>query len=190
MSTHTLPSRRVLLAAGVVTLGFVLGVAPHTFTTIQWRSAPSRLSIVYGILSSLFIAVHAVLIKMSLPHAHNSTIQLAYWQNLGSALFLAPFILVQGEYGKLIELAARRDWNGGVFVWGSIITGVFGFLLCVAGLLSIKVTSPITHMFSSVRTATSRSPHSHVHACRADLYLPTTGGTIRYPDAIGRVALQ
>ena len=27
--------------------------------------------------------------------------------------------------------------------------GVTGFLICVAGVLSIKVTSPITHMFSA-----------------------------------------
>ncbi len=27
--------------------------------------------------------------------------------------------------------------------------GIVGFLICVAGLLSIKVTSPVTHMFSS-----------------------------------------
>ena len=165
--TRSLPSARLLLAAGVVALGFVLGVAPHTFTSIQWRSAPSGLSIVYGVLSSLFIAVHAVLIKVSLPHAHNSTIQLAYWQNLGSAIFLAPFILIQGEYGKLLELMVRRDWNGGVFIWGSVITGVFGFLLCVAGLLSIKVTSPITHMFSSVSAsrvfALSRAHGTLIH---------------------------
>ena len=108
------------------------------------------MSIFYGVLSSLFIAVHAVLIKSSLPHANNSTIQLAYWQNLGSAIFLAPFILLQGEIGKLQELINTPSWNGTVFAWGSFITGVFGFLLCVAGLLSIKVTSPITHMFSSV----------------------------------------
>ncbi|KIP02085.1 hypothetical protein PHLGIDRAFT_38047 [Phlebiopsis gigantea 11061_1 CR5-6] len=149
IQTHIVPSRRVLLAAGVVTLGFVLGVAPHTFATIQWRSAPNGLAILYGVLSSLFIAVHAVLIKVSLPHAHNSTIQLAYWQNLGSALFLAPFILMQGEVGVLRELISSDAWDGSVFVWGSFVTGLFGFLLCVAGLLSIKVTSPITHMFSS-----------------------------------------
>ncbi|OBZ78695.1 GDP-fucose transporter 1 [Grifola frondosa] len=114
-----------------------------------WHEAPSRISIIYGVLSSFFIALHAVLIKISLPHAHNSTIQLAYWQNLGSVLFLAPFIVVQGEYGKFKSLLGTPGWNAEVFVWGSIVTGVFGFLLCVAGLLSIKVTSPITHMFSS-----------------------------------------
>ncbi|KAJ2988456.1 hypothetical protein NUW54_g9108 [Trametes sanguinea] len=101
------------------------------------------------LLSSLFIAIHAVLIKYSLPHAQNSAIQLAYWQNLGSALLLAPFILLQGELSKLAELTSSPTWNAEVFVWGSIVTGVFGFLLCVAGLLSIKITSPVTHMFSS-----------------------------------------
>jgi hypothetical protein len=43
-----------------------------------------------------------------------------------------------------------------VFIWGSLVTGFFGFLLCIAGLLSIKVTSPVTHMFSSVRPCSSR----------------------------------
>lgn len=134
-----------------MTFGFLLGVAPHSIEDARrLASNPSSVSIFYGVLSSLFIAVHAVLIKSSLPHANNSTIQLAYWQNLGSAIFLAPFILLQGELGKLQELIATPSWNGTLFAWGSFTTGVFGFLLCVAGLLSIKVTSPITHMFSSV----------------------------------------
>ncbi|OCH94685.1 hypothetical protein OBBRIDRAFT_74443 [Obba rivulosa] len=147
---RSFPNIRVIIAAGIVTAGFFLGVAPTSAGDMaQWREAPNRLPIIYGVLSSFFIAVHSVLIKVSLPHTHNSTIQLAYWQNLGSAIFLAPFILFQGEYGKLLELMHTPSWNGGVFAWGSIVTGIFGFLLCVAGLLSIKVTSPITHMFSS-----------------------------------------
>ena len=148
--SHSIPSLRVLLAAFIVTFGFFIGVAPDAAITQGLREAPSQLSIFYGVLSSLFIAVHAVLIKISLPYAGNSTIQLAYWQNLGSAIFLAPFILFQGEFTELFQLYHNPDWNAKVFVWGSLVTGVFGFLLCVAGLLSIKVTSPVTHMFSSV----------------------------------------
>ena len=150
---------RVLLAATIVSIGFFVGVAPSSLPSFNVdAAAPSRsnasgLSIFYGVVSSVFIAVHSVLIKISLPHANNSTIQLAYWQNLGSALFLAPVILLQGEVGKLRELSSIPAWNGSVFVWGSLVTGVFGFLLCVAGLLSVKVTSPITHMFSSVRVS-------------------------------------
>ncbi|EIW64279.1 uncharacterized protein TRAVEDRAFT_68127 [Trametes versicolor FP-101664 SS1] len=146
---RSLPSMRVLFAAAIVTAGFFIGVAPSSASTDRWHEAPSRLSIAYGVLSSLFIAIHAVLIKYSLPYAGNSTIQLAYWQNLGSALLLGPFILLQGELSSLSQLIRTPEWNAEVFVWGSIVTGVFGFLLCVAGLLSIKVTSPVTHMFSS-----------------------------------------
>ncbi|GBE77768.1 Uncharacterized transporter [Sparassis crispa] len=147
LHTRASPSLKVIAATLIVTVGFFLGVSPGSLASArQWHL---QLPIIYGVLSSLFIAVHTVLIKMSLPHAHNSTIQLAYWQNLGSALLLAPFILLLGEYGRVRELMHSPTWNGEVFVWGSIVTGVFGFLLCVAGLLSIKVTSPITHMFSS-----------------------------------------
>ncbi|RDX51065.1 hypothetical protein OH76DRAFT_1401836 [Lentinus brumalis] len=145
---RSLPSLRVIFAAAIVSFGFFVGVSPDSAAR-SWREAPSQMSIIYGVLSSLFIAIHAVLIKYSLPFAQNSTIQLAYWQNLGSAIMLAPFILFQGELAKLAELYHNPNWNAEVFVWGSLITGVFGFLLCVAGLLSIKVTSPVTHMFSS-----------------------------------------
>ncbi|OSD03264.1 hypothetical protein PYCCODRAFT_1467125 [Trametes coccinea BRFM310] len=146
---RSLPSKLVISAAAVVSAGFFIGLAPNSISADRLHEAPSRLSIVYGVLSSLFIAIHAVLIKYSLPHAQNSAIQLAYWQNLGSALLLTPFILLQGELSKLAELTSSPTWNAEVFVWGSVVTGVFGFLLCVAGLLSIKITSPVTHMFSS-----------------------------------------
>lgn len=136
-----------------MTFGFFIGVVPDAATTQHVREAPSQISIFYGVLSSLFIAIHAVLIKISLPYAGNSTIQLAYWQNLGSAMFLAPFIFFQGELSRLSELYYTPEWNARVFVWGSLVTGVFGFLLCIAGLLSIKVTSPVTHMFSSVSSS-------------------------------------
>ena len=141
-----------MIAAVTVAAGFLLGVAPSTM--VPANAAPSSLSLFYGFLSSLFIAFHAVLIKSSLPYCNNSTIQLAYWTNLGSAIFLFPFVLLHKELSILEDLMHDSNWDGQVFLWGSIVTGLFGFLLCVAGLLSIKVTSPITHMFSSV---------SHMH---------------------------
>lgn len=146
--THVTPTPKIICAAGIVTIGFFLGIAPSS--SIPLASAPSLLSLFYGILSSLFIALHAVLIKEALPHCNESTIQLAYWTNAGSALFLAPFVLLMGEFGVLRVLVYSDAWQGNVFFWGSVTTGIFGFLLCVAGLLSIKITSPITHMFSSV----------------------------------------
>jgi len=158
LHTHDLPSSQVLAAAAAVTVGFLLGVVPPPLpgavAVIPESAVPSTLALIYGLLSSLFIAVHAVLIKTSLPHANNSTVELAYWSNAGAALMLAPFVFWTGESNHLLDLirtagGGDERWNWGVFVSGSVITGVFGFLLCVAGLLSVKVTSPVTHMFSS-----------------------------------------
>ena len=147
--THTSPPVKVLSAAAIVTVGFFIGVAPSSALPVA--AVPSLLSLFYGVLSSLFIAIHAVLIKSSLPHCNNSTIQLAWWTNVGSAVFLLPAVLLRGELPLLNDMVRSGTWDGTVFFWGSLITGFFGFLLCVAGLLSIKVTSPVTHMFSSVR---------------------------------------
>jgi GDP-fucose transporter C1 len=142
------PSVKVFLAAAIVTIGFLAGISPNSSLPISAK--PSIVSLIYGVLSSVFIAVHAVLIKSSLPYCNNSTIQLAYWTNLGSAIMIAPFILLNGEPSVLLGLMGSGNWDANTFIWGSFTTGVFGFLLCVAGLLSIKITSPITHMFSSV----------------------------------------
>ncbi|KAI9512518.1 hypothetical protein F5148DRAFT_1279639 [Russula earlei] len=147
LASHSHPASRVVIAAGVVTTGFFIGVAPEGSLPIS--SIPSTKSLFYGVFSSLSIAIHTVLIKSSLPYCNNSTIQLAYWTNAGSAVLLAPFVLLHGEPAKILELSTSSDWNMKVFIWGSLVTGLFGFLLCVAGLLSIKVTSPVTHMFSS-----------------------------------------
>ncbi|KAF8814456.1 hypothetical protein BYT27DRAFT_7265860 [Phlegmacium glaucopus] len=151
------PSKKVITAAGIVTLGFMLGVVPSPNSS-PVTSIPSTLSLLYGFLSSLFIAFHAVLIKTSLPYCNNSTIELAWWTNIGSAVMIIPFVLLLQEPSKLFELAQTDTWNWGVFFWGTLVTGVFGFLLCIAGLLSIKVTSPITHMVSAVSSSAFMIP--------------------------------
>ncbi|KAI0275008.1 hypothetical protein BC834DRAFT_850672 [Gloeopeniophorella convolvens] len=145
--SHSLPSARVIVAATIVTIGFFIGVAPEGSLPVS--SIPSTTSLFYGVFSSLSIAIHSVLVKSSLPHCNNSTIQLAYWTNAGSAILIAPFVLLHGEPAKVLGMSADSGLNLSVFLWGSLVTGFFGFLLCVAGLLSIKVTSPVTHMFSS-----------------------------------------
>lgn len=74
---------------------------------------------------------------------------------------ILPFVLFRGEPAILQSLTASADWNSNVFLWGTLVTGFFGFLLCIAGLLSIKVTSPITHMFSSVSGTIRRAALSN-----------------------------
>lgn len=146
--TRNMPGSASLWAATVVTIGFFIGLSPSSyFKSTSGFSA--TMPAIYGCLSALLTAIHAVLIKP----AHeivgdNSVIKLAYWGNLTITVALIPFVVFNGELDSLLQ-SNDRDWS--VFIVGSAVTGIFGFLLSVAGLLSIKVTSPVTHMFSSVR---------------------------------------
>ncbi|KZS96051.1 hypothetical protein SISNIDRAFT_473477 [Sistotremastrum niveocremeum HHB9708] len=181
--TSSAPSLRVVFCAALVSSGFILGVAPSL--DIGSSIAVSKKSLFFGFLSSLFIALHAVLVKESLPAVENSAITLAWWSNIGGALFLFPLIPMTGELGVIME----TDWTTGaginsMFVTGSAMTGFVGFLLCIAGLLSIKVTSPVTHMFSSAARSVLQTLlgvwifSDILTVARAGSLLVMTGGTM------------
>jgi GDP-fucose transporter C1 len=152
------PTVQVVLAALSVTLGFLIGVAP-SISPGAFRDIPlhalassftekltaSPLSLFYGVLSSLFIALHAVWIKSSLPTVDNSAIALAWWSNAAGVLILFPLALLNGEVPVFINLLFGADTLEGsakTFLIGSLVTGVVGFFLCIASLISIVSSSP------------------------------------------------
>ncbi|QRW15075.1 GDP-fucose transporter 1 [Ceratobasidium sp. AG-Ba] len=157
------PSLLVISAASLVTAGFLIGTTPSATLT----ASASQAGLIYGALGALAIAIHAVLIGAALPIVNGSALELAYWTNAGSAIILAPLVVFNGEGARVYAalqsgyqvswgvgaaqsaVANSGDINWSVFIVGSLVTGAFGFLLCVATLISIKVTSPVTHMFTS-----------------------------------------
>jgi GDP-fucose transporter C1 len=153
----------------VVTLGFFVGIFLDA-TPI------ALLGIAFGIASSAITAVHSVVIKKSLDVVNGSAMHLSWYTNLLSAVLMIPLIVLVGEvpaitslfFGPYDIVSAPGELSElHTFVWGSAITvrtqsvlrgfaddewtlqGVIGFLMSLASLLSIKVTSPITHMVSS-----------------------------------------
>ncbi|KAG8745304.1 hypothetical protein FRC10_008321 [Ceratobasidium sp. 414] len=159
------PSLLVIAAVALVTCGFIIGTSPSGTTT----SATAQAGLIYGALGALAIAIHAVLIGAALPIVNGSALELAYWTNAGSAALLVPLLLLNGEGSQVwgASQGVYQSWasttaqsavvnngeiNWSVFIVGSLVTGVFGFLLCVATLISIKVrefVNPVTHMFTS-----------------------------------------
>ncbi|KAH6903152.1 hypothetical protein BKA70DRAFT_1373987 [Coprinopsis sp. MPI-PUGE-AT-0042] len=146
---HSRPSLPVLFACLVVTAGFFVGVFLDAVPV-------SMIGVSFGVASSAITALHSVVIK----GINNSSLALGWYMNAGSTLLLLPILLLAGEAPGILSLlfysrGGIDDSNPGrlnglqTFVYGSLITGVLGFLMCVSSLLSIKVTSPITHMVSS-----------------------------------------
>ncbi|GAA5822636.1 hypothetical protein JCM11251_004326 [Rhodosporidiobolus azoricus] len=136
-------SRQTLVAVFIVCIGFALGVSGEIHST--------ALGTTLGVLSSLTTAVHAIVVKRCLGFV-SGTLDLAYYSNLLSAVVILPFVVLSGEIWVVLDMLLG-DGGGegafGTFMTGAAITGVFGFLICIAGFLSIKVTSPISHMISA-----------------------------------------
>ncbi|KAG7088572.1 hypothetical protein E1B28_012551 [Marasmius oreades] len=141
------PSLKVVGCATIVTLGFFIGTSFPA--GLPAKSVMSPTALFYGFLSSMSIALHAVLVKSSLPYVNGNPTMLSFWSNLGSALLLGALSLLKGEVVEFMGMTTKVDWDWNTFLWGNIVTGVFGFLISIAGILSVKVTSPVTHMFSS-----------------------------------------
>ncbi|RDX41873.1 hypothetical protein OH76DRAFT_1411719 [Lentinus brumalis] len=146
---HARPSLRIFAACAVVTIGFFVGVFLD-------GTEVSVVGVTFGVLSSMITALHSVVIKKSLDVVHGSALHLSWYTNLLSACLLAPGLVLVGELPGVMKLLFGPNESApgemstlSTFVMGSIITGVFGFLMSVASLMSIKVTSPITHMVSS-----------------------------------------
>ncbi|KAB5589932.1 GDP-fucose transporter 1 [Ceratobasidium theobromae] len=157
---HSRPSLKVLGACALVTAGFFVGVLLDRSASSPSASAnsPSLIGIFFGVLSSFTTALLAVVIKSCLPVVGNSALDLAWYNNLLSAALLAPLIVLVGEGPDVMDLlfgtaSVVKTATGmtafDTFLYGSAITGLFGFLINIAGFMSIKVTSPITHMVSS-----------------------------------------
>ncbi|TIA91247.1 hypothetical protein E3P99_01175 [Wallemia hederae] len=148
ISLRTRPSAWILSSCFIICLGFFISVHPG-------EADLNMMGIVFGLLSSLTTAAHAVIIKTSLPVVDGSTIDLAYYVNLFSAILFIPLSMVVGEIPTIYSLFFESSSSDLMtFSIGALVTGVVGFLICIAGFLSIKVTSPITHMVSSaVRSA-------------------------------------
>ncbi|KAM0756320.1 hypothetical protein T439DRAFT_321024 [Meredithblackwellia eburnea MCA 4105] len=142
---RTKSSPQTLVAVGIVCFGFLLGVSAE-------RISVSTLGVVLGVASSVTTSVHAIVVKHSLPIVSGSTLDLVYYSNFLSAVVILPFVLISGEAFVVWDMATGAGDNAGAlntFLTGAAVTGVFGFLICIAGFLSIKVTSPISHMISA-----------------------------------------
>ncbi|KAF8352045.1 hypothetical protein F5887DRAFT_10862 [Amanita rubescens] len=148
---NTRPSLRILLSCSVVTIGFFVGVFLDG-TNI------SSVGVLFGVTSSALTALHSVVIKQSLNVVNGSALLLSWYTNAASAVVLAPIIIIMGEGPAIAKLFFGVDElvrDPGTmsalqtFLWGTALTGTIGFMMSIASLLSIKVTSPITHMVSS-----------------------------------------
>ncbi|KAG0291162.1 hypothetical protein BGZ96_005452 [Linnemannia gamsii] len=134
-------SKLVLTSCFIVFCGFYTGVTSEVNV--------SRYGILFGVLSSITTSLHAIVIKKSLVHVNNSTLDLVYYNNVLSLVAVTPMIVFSGESAELSHLLSNDGLDAFYkFLFAGLITGIFGFLVNLASFLQISKTSPTTHMIA------------------------------------------
>lgn len=143
---------QVIACLAIVVLGFYLG----TESEVNFSMA----GVIFGVASSAFVSLNSIFIKEALGMVKAANVVEAgrdkMWLLSGvnnviaSALFL-PLILVSGEVDIVME---HSHLLTNATFWGSmLLSGVLGFLIGIATVMQIQVTSPLTHNVSGTAKA-------------------------------------
>lgn len=121
----------VTLCCVFIVIGFALGATGDVTMTAR--------GLFFGLLSSVFAALYAILVKTTLGYLNgNEFLLLQYNTNL-ALLFLTPYVLFNREVNSMYRCYSVRYWIV------QTLAGVGGFVLNLSIFWHIKYTSSLTH---------------------------------------------
>ena len=127
-------SIRAILACIGVLIGFVLG--------IEGEINLSTIGVVFGVLSSIFLALYSILVKWSLDLVDGNQYVLMEYNTLVAIVLMFPFVYFNDEFDVFTPMRSKKFWGM------QTLAGVTGFVINIAIFLSIKYTTPLTHNLS------------------------------------------
>jgi GDP-fucose transporter C1 len=126
-----------LTGCGVVVFGFVLG----TVGELGAINASFR-GVLFGISSSVFVALYAIYVKKVLPAVNDDSWLLMIYNNINASLIMPVCFIVLGE---LSPIANTDAFSKPEYWFTLLVAGLLGFLINIATFFQIQVTSPLTH---------------------------------------------
>lgn len=136
---HT--SLRAGACCGLVVVGFIVGIDQEGVSgTLSTRG------VIYGLITSLFVALVGIYTKKALDIADMDSIKITLYNNFNASfIFLGPMVLT-GDLQTAFESGKVYDTAFWVLM---VASGVLGFLVAWASARQIEHTSPITHHISN-----------------------------------------
>ncbi|KAL9653469.1 hypothetical protein ABK040_002103 [Willaertia magna] len=142
-------SLNVLFCCGIVLVGYIIGVvgkANIEQVNFTW------LGVIYGLLSSMFVALYGIFVKSRLQVVDQWVLML--YNNIISSVILSVICLITGDFGLALASKHLTDIR---FIFILIVSSVLGYLINVATFLQIHVTSSLTHTISGTCKACVQS---------------------------------
>jgi GDP-fucose transporter C1 len=117
----------------LVIIGFLVGSEGEV--NFSWAG------VTFGVLSSVFIALHGVYVKKVLGAVENNEWTMAKYNTTMSIVIMIPLIFLSGEYEAILKYNPS-NWSFVCYL--VLLTGILGFSINIAVFLQIKYTSPLT----------------------------------------------
>ena len=134
-------SRRVMACCLTVASGFVLGVDQESL-----MGTLSIKGVVFGVTSSLFVALNGIFTKKALDVVEGDTVKLTLYSNLNACILFFPIVILTGQLSVIFRDAQLLELYFWVFLMS---TGGLAFLIAWISAMQIHLTSPVTHHISS-----------------------------------------
>ncbi|OHT04138.1 GDP-fucose transporter-related protein [Tritrichomonas foetus] len=131
---HDKTSFKACLACGGVVAGFFCGVEGEVGLSLKGA--------IYGVLSSLFVALYSIVVKKVMGLLDNNEYLLIEYNTPIAIIMLIPIVWYSGEFDVLQKNMSSRFWGM------QTLAGVVGFIINIAIFLNIKYTTPLTHNLS------------------------------------------
>lgn len=156
-------SQQCLIAIAVITFGYVIGAVGgiRDKKTSDRGLADTIIGIVYGLLSSGFVALYGIYVKKILPVVNKDTWYVAQccsnknrilliYNTLLATIVLVPIIVISGE----LQAVVKHTFLTKIDFWAVMCVSAFcGYMINIAYFLQIKYTSPLTNTISGTAKA-------------------------------------
>ena len=134
-------SKTIVGCCLLVASGFFLGIDQE-----KVMGSLSVLGVVFGVSSSIFIALTGIFTKQALEVVDHDELKLTLATNIIAMFAFIPVVLVTGQFVAAVTSPQMFD----LYFWVCLFfTGALGTLMSWISAVQINVTSPVTHHISA-----------------------------------------
>lgn len=135
-----------MMCCAMVVSGFLLGNQQE----VRW----SLIGVIFGVTSSLFVAMNAIYVKKKFVLVDNNPWKITLYNNTLASLLFIPLIVGSGEIFVILSSPLIRTLN---FWCLMCLGGLLGVGISFATAAQIKYTSPLTHNVSATAKAAAQT---------------------------------
>jgi len=139
--------RNSIICCLTIIMGYLMGCDGEIHFSLH--------GILFGLLSSAFVALNAIYVTKILPVVDDNSEKLMIYNNLNAAILLPICIFFTNE--RIEILNSMEVFHDSLFWTITLVAVIMGYLINFATYLQIKYTSPLSHNVSGTAKAAAQT---------------------------------